>query len=103
MLLRFVAVVVVGITCVILSLAWWPFAIILALVGVTWAIYEVRWAGGMYRRLLEEAPAAAGEAAAGGRSSKHDADCLRRKKTNPYLCTCGLTDAEVRQGLAGRE
>lgn len=30
--------------------------------------------------------------------NKHDADCLRRRAemASSYLCTCGLTDAEVR-------
>lgn len=28
-------------------------------------------------------------------SSKHDADCLRRRLDAPFLCTCEMTDAEV--------
>lgn len=30
---------------------------------------------------------------------KHDLDCVRRQRTRPLLCTCGMTDDEVERAL----
>jgi hypothetical protein len=33
---------------------------------------------------------------------KHDDACLHRKKTHPFLCTCGMTDAQVVAAANGK-
>lgn len=31
--------------------------------------------------------------------SKHDANCMRRRRAHPYVCTCGATDKEVEDAI----